>query len=355
MDNYKKIRELLQKLSVDAVLISNDKNMRFISGFAGGTGYLYICAGRHAVITDSRYTIQAEQEAEGYEIITITGSSYEEALNELLRTDRVKSLGFEAEDMLFSVYQRFKEKLTAAELIPLGNEITKMRRIKTPRELELIKKAEAIGDQVFSEILSYIKPGHTELEVAARIEYLLKLGGATGLSFPSIVVSGMNSSMPHGVPTQKKIETGDFLTMDFGCVYEGYCSDMTRTIVIGKASDRQKEIYRTVLEAQTAALNFIKAGYQGREVDKVARDIIYKAGFEGCFGHGLGHSVGLEVHENPRLSPFEEEIIQAGMIETVEPGIYIKGLGGVRIEDLVAVTEEGCVNFTCSDKSLIEL
>jgi Xaa-Pro aminopeptidase len=151
------------------------------------------------------------------------------------------------------------------------------------------------------------------------------------------------------------VEAGDFLTMDFGCVYNGYCSDMTRTIVIGRATDKQKEIYRLVLDAQLAVLDFIKAGYKGREIDKVARDIIYNAGYEGCFGHGLGHSVGLFIHEEPRLSPLEEEVILSGTVETVEPGIYVRGFGGVRIEDLVAVTDEGCINFTKSDKQLIEL
>jgi Xaa-Pro aminopeptidase len=219
----------------------------------------------------------------------------------------------------------------------------------------LIKKAEAIGDAAFSEILPYIKPGTTELEVAARLEFIMKMKGVQNLSFPSIVASGINSSMPHAVPSQKKIETGDFVTLDFGCTCEGYCSDMTRTVVVGKASDKHKEVYQLVLEAQMAALDFIKAGYQGKEIDKVARDIIYKAGYEGCFGHGLGHSVGLNVHENPRLSPMEEEIIQEGMTETVEPGIYIKGFGGVRIEDLVVVTGTGCENFTHSPKNLIEL
>ena len=355
MDNFKRVQEILQKLSLGAVLISNGNNMRYISGFAGATGYLYISEKRHAVVTDFRYTIQAEMEAEGYEIITIGNGGYEEALNDILNADQVKKLGFEAEDMLFASYQKLKENLVVDEMVPIGNEITNLRRIKSPNELEFIKKAEAIGDEVFTEILTYIKPGMTELEIAARIEYLLKIKGAQGLSFNAIVASGINSSMPHAVPSAKKVEKGDFLTMDFGCIYEGYCSDMTRTIVIGKASEKQKEVYNTVLKAQLAALDFIKAGYKGKEIDKVARDIIYGAGYEGCFGHGLGHSVGLFIHENPRLSMLEEETILAGMTETVEPGIYIKGFGGVRIEDLVVVTENGCENFTFSDKSLIEL
>ncbi len=355
MDNYKRVQNLLQELSLGAVLISNGNNMRYISGFAGATGYLYLSEQRHAVVTDFRYTIQAEQEADGYEIITIGNGGYEEALNDLLSSDKISRLGFEAEDMLFADYHRLKDKLKVEELVAIGHEITNMRRIKSTKELEYIRQAEGIGDKVFTEILSFIKPGMTELEVAARIEYLLKLYGASGVSFPAIVASGINSSMPHAVPTQKKIEVGDFLTMDFGCVYEGYCSDMTRTIMIGKANDKQKKVYQTVLNAQLAALEFIKAGYQGKEIDKVARDLIYQAGYEGCFGHGLGHSVGLHIHENPRLSPLEEDVILAGMTETVEPGIYIKGFGGVRIEDLVAVTEDGCENFTHSSKELIEL
>lgn len=355
MDNYVRVQEILKKLKLDAILISNGNNMRYVSGFAGETGYVYISDKRHAVITDFRYTIQAEAEAEDYEVITIGNGGYTETLNDVLTTDQVKRLGFESKNMLFADYEELRDSLKHKELVPVANEITAMRRIKTSRELECIKMAEAIGDKVFTEILDFIKPGMTELEVAAKLEYLLKVNGGQALSFPSIVASGVNSSMPHAVPSQKKIEKGDFLTMDFGCVYEGYCSDMTRTIVIGKASQKQKEVYETVSKAQLAALDFIKAGYKGKEIDKVARDIIYGAGYEGCFGHGLGHSVGLNVHENPRLSMLEEDIIEAGMTETVEPGIYIKGFGGVRIEDLVVVTENGCENFTFSDKRLIEL
>ncbi|HHX12832.1 MAG TPA: aminopeptidase P family protein [Clostridiales bacterium] len=355
MDNFKKVKEILQKNDLDAVLISNGKNMYYVSGFAGETGYVYISSKRHAVITDFRYTIQAEIEAQGYEIITIGNGGYEEAINDILKEDGINRLGFESEDMLFATYNKLKDKLDVAEFLPLADDITKLRRIKTPKELEYIKKAEAIGDTVFTEILNFIKPGMTELEIAARIEYLLKVNGGTTTSFPAIVASGVNSSMPHAVPSHKKVEMGDFLTMDFGCVYNGYCSDMTRTIVIGKASDKQKEVYNTVLKAQMAVLDVIKAGFKGKELDKIARDIIYGAGYEGCFGHGLGHSVGLAIHEGPRLSLSEEDVILAGMTETIEPGIYIKDFGGVRIEDLVVVTETGCENFTHSDKHLIEL
>lgn len=355
MDNFKKVQEILQRNNLDAVLISNGKNMYYVSGFAGETGYVYISSKRHAVITDFRYTIQAEIEAQGYEIITIGNGGYEEAINDILKEDGINRLGFESEDMLFATYNKLKDKLIADEFLPLADDITRLRRIKTPNELEYIKKAEAIGDTVFTEILDFIKPGMTELEIAARIEYLLKVNGGTTTSFPAIVASGVNSSMPHAVPSQKKIEMGDFLTMDFGCVYNGYCSDMTRTIVIGKASDKQKEVYNTVLKAQMAVLDVIKAGFTGKELDKIARDIIYNAGYEGCFGHGLGHSVGLAIHEGPRLSVSEDDVILAGMTETIEPGIYIKDFGGVRIEDLVVVTETGCENFTHSDKHLIEL
>lgn len=354
MEIINKVRQLLDEKNIGAILISNGYNMTYISGFTGATGYLYLSKTRQIILTDFRYTIQAETEAKGFEVITIGSGGYQESINDILKTDGIQSLGFESMDVLYDTYEELKEKL-CVKLIPIKGEITYLRRIKTPSELEKLERAEAIGDEVFTEILGFIQPGMTELEIAARIEYLLKVKGGQGLSFSAIVASGVNSSMPHAVPSYKKIETGDFITMDFGCIYEGYCSDMTRTIVIGKASEEQKKIYQLVLEAQLAALDFMKAGLTGKEIDQVARDIIYKAGYEGCFGHGLGHSVGLEIHENPRLSPSENDIILENVIETVEPGIYIKGFGGVRIEDMVVVTKKGHKNFTHSDKQLIEL
>ena len=354
MNTDNKISEIMRQYAVDGLLISNGYNMRYLSGFSGAAGYLFITEDRKVILTDFRYTIQAENESSAYEVFEIDGS-YEEAINMLIKEENVETLGFESQDILYADYEKLRDNLNLKRLVPMKDEVTQLRSVKEPWELERIAQAEKIGDYAFEKILGDIKPGMTELEVAALIEYYLKSNGAENLSFDTIVASGVNSSMPHAVPTNKKIEHGDFVTLDFGCVYQGYCSDMTRTIVVGKASVEQKQIYQLVLDAQMAALEFIKAGYAGCEIDNVARKLIYDAGYEGCFGHGLGHSVGLFIHENPRLSPKEQRIIQPNMVVTIEPGIYVKDFGGVRIEDLVCVTEAGAVNYTNSPKNLIEL
>lgn len=354
MRQLKQVRSILENKGLDAVLISNQFNMRYISGFTGGTGYLYISQKRSVVLTDFRYTIQAQRESNLFEVLEVE-NSYSEEIGSLVREEEVKKLGFEGMDILYEVYKKLEEELKFVQLVSMGDSLSALRSVKTHEELECIKMAEAIGDKAFEEVLKWIKPGMTELEVAAYLEYTMKSNGAEGLSFDTIVASGIHSSMPHAVPTTKKLEQGDFVTMDFGCIYKGYCSDMTRTIVIGKANDRQRKVYDTVLQAQLKVLDFIKAGYQGKEIDKIAREFIYQAGYEGCFGHSLGHSVGLFIHEEPRLSMKEERIIKANVVVTVEPGIYIKDFGGVRIEDLVVVTEAGCKNYTHSPKNLIEI
>lgn len=354
MDTDNKILEIMRQYAVDGLLISDGHNMRYLSGFTGAAGYLFLTEDRKVILTDSRYTIQAENESNAYEVFEID-SSYEEAINLLIQEENVETLAFEGQNLSYHDYEELKNNLNVKRLVSMKDEVSQLRSVKEPWELERIAQAEKIGDYAFDKILGIIKPGMTELEVAALIEYYLKSNGAENLSFDTIVASGVNSAMPHAVPTNKKIQQGDFLTMDFGCVYQGYCSDMTRTVVVGKASVEQKNIYQLVLDAQMAALEFIKAGYTGCEIDNVARKRIYEAGYEGCFGHGLGHSVGLYIHENPRLSPKEQKIIQSNMVVTVEPGIYVEGFGGVRIEDLICVTEAGAVNYTNSPKNLIEL
>jgi len=353
---YEKLATLLEKKNIDAVLVSDGYNMRYLSGFTGATGYLLITKNSKTLFTDSRYTIAATAQAPDYTVVEVdAGRDYCKFINQVFTAENIATLGFEANQVRYSTYQNLKERLAVKELVPLTGELADLRRIKTTEEIALHRQAEHIGDIAFEEILKELKPGVTELEIAAKLEYIMKMNGADKLSFESIVASGVNSSKPHAEPGHKKIESGDFVTMDFGCVYNGYCSDMTRTVVVGKANEKQKEIYNTVLKAQLAVLEMLKPGLPGKAYDKVARDVIYGAGYEGYFGHGLGHSVGLEIHENPRFSMIEEDIVEAGMIMTVEPGIYIPDFGGVRIEDMVVLTEDGYENLTHSRKELIEL
>lgn len=353
---YEKVAEVLEKKELDAVLVSDGFNMRYLSGFTGATGYLLITRKSRTLFTDSRYTIAARAQAPDFTVVEVgSDRNYCACLNEIIREEGIQKLGFEANHVRYSEYETWKEKLKVSLLYPLKKELTRLRRIKTEEEIAKMRQAEHIGDLAFEEVLHHIKPGVTELEIAAKLEYIMKLNGAEKLSFESIVASGVNSAKPHAEPSEKKVEKGDFVTMDFGCVYQGYCSDMTRTVVVGKASKEQKEIYNTVLKAQTAVLDLLKPGKPGKEYDRIARDIIYEAGYEGRFGHGLGHSVGLEIHEDPRFSMLEEEIILPHMIMTVEPGIYVPEFGGVRIEDMVAITENGCENLAHSKKELIEL
>lgn len=351
-----RVTSILKEKKLDAALICDPYNIRYLSGFSGGTGYLYISKEKQALLTDSRYTTAAMQETSGFKIVEAAQSEgYYKAVYAMLLEENAKSIGFESERITYSEYLKWSKYLKGVDFVGLPDEFTALRRIKADWEIDRLRRAEAIGDKAFKRILDIIKPGMTEISVAAHIEFFMKEEGAEGLSFETIAASGKNSSMPHAIPTEKRIENGDFLTLDFGCIYRGYCSDMTRTVVVGKADKRQREIYEVVRQAQQAALDFIKEGYKGREIDKVARDVINKAGYGKYFGHGLGHGVGLYIHEEPRLSLSGEDIIKAGMVETVEPGIYIPDFGGVRIEDMVVVTKEGIINLTGSPKELIEI
>ncbi len=349
------VKQLLQKAQVEGILVTDPYNMRYLSGFSGGEGALFLAENARIIITDSRYTEAAGKESDFIVLEESRKNPRGEILSQLVREHRISCLGFEDGAVTYQQYEGFRKNLQDQKFIPLGNLLDSLRAVKTEKELSLIRRAESIGDVAFSKILEILKPGISELEVAAELEYQMKRAGAEGLSFDTIVASGVHSSMPHAVPTEKKLEWGDFVTMDFGCRYQGYCSDMTRTVVIGKASQEQKKIYNTVLEAQRLALDQLCAGKAGKEIDAVARNHIAEAGYGKCFGHGLGHSLGLFIHEEPRLSPGEDALLLPGMVETVEPGIYVPGFGGVRIEDLAVVKDHGCENYTGSPKELIEL
>lgn len=353
---FKRVYEVLKEIKADAMLVSDGYNMRYLSGFRGATGYLYMTPKRQVLITDARYTTQAREEAGAFEVREVGNDrGYALILSELLGEDQVSVLGFEDLHMIYADVKQLQEKCRNVEWKPVSEGLNELRIVKNASELEKLAKAEAVGDAAFSYILGEIKPGITELQIAAKLEYYMKEQGAVSTSFETIVASGLNSAMPHAIPSDREIEAGDFVTMDFGCIWDGYCSDMTRTVVVGKANEKQKEIYNTVLAAQSAALAVIKAGMKGSEVDAVARKVITDAGYGEYFGHGLGHSVGLYIHEEPRLSQRCHVVLKENVIETVEPGIYVPNFGGVRIEDMVVVTKDGCKNFTNSPKELIEL
>ncbi|MBR2188501.1 MAG: aminopeptidase P family protein [Eubacterium sp.] len=338
----------------DALLISDPCNMRYYSGFSGGEGILLITSEDCFLITDSRYTEAAGRESDFLVIEESRSHKRVQILQELAGQYGLERIAYEDEVMTCAALSRLQENMTEIrEWIPMGRQAELPRQIKRQDEIDLLAQAEAIGDAAFSDLLGLLKTGMTELEIAAELEYLLKKHGAEGLSFDTIAASGENSSMPHAVPTGKVVEKGDFLTLDFGCRYHGYCSDMTRTVAFGSVSDRQRKIYDTVLEAQLRALDTIRAGITGAEADHSARLVIEEAGYGNCFGHALGHSVGLYIHEEPRLGPGSEDVLAPGMAVTAEPGIYIPGYCGVRIEDLVIVTENGCRSLTASPKDLI--
>lgn len=355
-DRMKRLLQLMEQENIGALLVANRHNVRYFSGFTGDTAYLYISKKRHLLLTDSRYTVWAREEVKEFEVFQVDRTvSYQEKIRQLAEEEKIQSIGFENNKMIYSDVQAFREKLPDVKWLELNQKLDRLRCIKDASEQECIRKAEAIGDCAFSHIVQELCVGMSEKEAAWEIECAMRKHGAEGLSFETIAVFGKRTAMPHAVPGETKLQKGDLVVMDFGCIYRGYCSDMTRTVVMGEASARQKEIYETVLKAQLAALSSIKSGMRCCDADAVARAVIEKAGYGQYFGHGLGHSVGLFIHESPALSPKDETVLQEGMSETVEPGIYIPDFGGVRIEDLVIVTKNGCENLTKSTKELIQL
>ena len=353
-DRIKKTRELMEEKNVDGLLIDKDVNRFYLTGFTGSSGQVLFTPENNYFITDFRYTEQAGEQTNGYEILEFN-RDVPEKINEILIQDNVKKLAFESKTVSYNKFQEYKDTFDEVELLSTEDLIKNLRKIKDDKEIQKVKKAIEITDKAFNHILDFIEAGKREREVALELEYFMKQAGAEKNAFDFIVASGKRSSMPHGVASNKVIEEGDFVTMDFGTFYEGYCSDMTRTIVIGEASKKQKEIYNIVLKAQKKVIEEIKAGMSGKKVDAIARDIIEEAGYGDNFGHGLGHGIGVEVHEGPRASYTSDDILKEGMIVTDEPGIYIPDWGGVRIEDDLLITENGCEVLNKSPKGLIEV
>lgn len=348
---YKKLDGLMADGS--AVLITSPQNMRYFSGFSGGEGAVLCIGDTRILYTDSRYTEQAVREAASFTV--------EETNNAIgCAAEKICALGienvcFEDADMTAAAYLKLKEFVGHARLVPQSAYLSKCRMAKTETELEKLRRAEDISCRAFRHILDVIKPGISENDIAAELEYFMRKSGGEGVSFETIAISGKKTSMPHGKPDGKKIEKGDFVTMDFGCVYGGYCADMTRTVVVGRASAEQKRVYETVKTAQRMGLEFLKSGVCARDADGAARRVIEDAGYGKYFGHSLGHGVGLLIHELPNLSPRSEVVLEENMIVTCEPGIYIPDFGGVRIEDMVCIKDGGIENFTYETKELIEL
>ena len=351
--------ELLASLlpeRADAALIISNENRRYFTGFVSSLGYLLVTKKQAYLLVDFRYAEAAKANAKGCEVIAY--SSFSESMTELITDNEIKNILLEgsaftlnaAEDIDKILKKCGTESIKNAELDKI---IGKLRIVKTTTEVDKIMKAQRITEQALTETLRLIKEGDREKDIALELEYKMRKLGAEGISFDLIVSSGEKTSMPHGVPGE--IKKGDFITFDIGALYQGYHSDMTRTYAFGQVSEKQKRVYNTVFEAQKLGLEAVKSGALCKDVDSAARDYIDQAGFEGCFGHSTGHGVGLEIHEQPFVSQRSDTVLQSGMIITVEPGIYLPGEFGVRIEDMVVVTADGCINLAALPKELIVL
>ncbi|MBU0904322.1 MAG: Xaa-Pro peptidase family protein [Firmicutes bacterium] len=353
MEKLRKLRQSIAELNIEAILLTSEYNRRYMTGFTGTAGVAIITQEHAVFITDFRYTQQAQKELAGFEIVQHSKPIMEEVGAQLEKLN-IKSVGFEKDHMSYAMFEIY-QKAIKADLIPVSGLVEKIRLIKTEQEIKILKAAANIADAAFEHIITYIKPGKTELEVSNELEFFMRKQGASSSSFDIIVASGLRSALPHGVATDKIIETGDFVTLDFGALYNGYVSDLTRTVSVGEPSNELKEIYQIVLDAQLKSLAEIKPGMSGIEADAVARDYIKAKGYGDAFGHSLGHGIGLEVHEGPGLSFRSETILEEGMVITIEPGIYVPEIGGVRIEDDTIVTSSGNEKLTHSTKELLIL
>ena len=351
----KELQQMLLEAPYDALVLTSETSRRYAAGFHSTAGAVYLSARQAVFFTDFRYVEAARAAVTDFEVREIGGGkSYTAAINELIEQDGVKKVALEDRTLTYAEYTAWASALHAAA-VRLEDGVERLRICKEDDEVEKIVAAQRIAEQAFAEVLNDIRAGATEKEIAARLTYLMLHYGAENMSFDPIVVSGANSSKPHGVPTEKQIAAGDFVTMDFGCIVDGYCSDMTRTVAVGHVTDEMQTVYDTVLNAQLAGIACCKAGVTGRDVDAAARQVIADAGYGEAFGHGFGHGVGLEIHEAPTAGPSGAAPLPAGSIVTAEPGIYLPGRFGVRIEDMLYVIEDGCIDLTEAPKGLLVL
>lgn len=353
MNRLSNLQRILKEEKLDALLVTNPYNLRYISNFTGTTGLALITQEEAFFVTDFRYTQQAADQAEGFEIIRNVGPIFAE-VKKIVEKKSIDLLGFEDAYVSFRNYDELEDMLDC-DLVPASGMIEELREVKDESEIAAIKKACEIADAGFQYILDYLKPGVSEIEIANRLDFYMRELGATGVSFDTIVASGYRSAMPHGVASHKLIEKGDFVTLDYGCYYNGYVSDMTRTVAVGEPKPQLKEIYQIVLEAQLKVNAEVKPGLSGIEVDSIARDLISSYGYGEHFGHSNGHGIGLEIHEGPNTSQKAPKRLVKGNVITNEPGIYLEGIGGVRIEDDLLITETGNEVLIHSPKELIIL
>ncbi|MVP00176.1 M24 family metallopeptidase [Paenibacillus lutrae] len=349
-----KLRQLMRQKGLPAVLITSSYNRRYLTGFTGSAGVVLVTEERAVLLTDFRYMVQAPQEAVGYEVTDHQGKIGRTVL-EILKKQGIAALGFEENDLTYAGYSSYTDDLQGVEFIPTGGIVEQLRVFKDDTELAIMQEAADLADRTFSYILTRIRTGVSEKQIALEIEMFIRENGGTSSSFDTIVASGERSALPHGVASERILQQDEFVKLDFGALYKGYCSDITRTVVLGKPSEKHKEIYGIVLEAQLNCVGNLRAGMTGSEGDALCRDVIARHGYADNFGHSTGHGLGMEVHENPRLAKGYPVILEPGMVVTVEPGIYIPGFGGVRIEDDVIIEPDGIRLLTHSSKEFITI
>ncbi len=353
-DRIMKLQQVLK--DNEAFLVSSNSNRFYLTYFNSSAGTVLITKSKAVLFIDFRYFEKAKQTVDSCDVVLLDKGDLD--IYEFCKNEKIATIFIETSRTNLERYLCLKGKFNEIEISKdnvLDLQLNEMRAVKSNDELNFIRSAQSLAEQTFDYILPRIDTTRTEKDIMLDMEFFMRGLGAEGVAFDFIVVSGKNSSLPHGVPTNKKIQKGDFITMDFGAIVNGYRSDMTRTVAMNHVSEEQKFVYDTTLKAQLTAQQSIKAGAICSHIDKIARDIIYNAGFEGCFGHSLGHSVGIDIHESPNLSPRENYALKAGNVVTVEPGIYIENKFGVRIEDMVCVTETGYTNLTTTTKELIIL